>query len=311
VSEATIVESRGTRRISRTAYVADDPAKVAAATHPTAWRILVELAKSPDYPSALAKRLRMHEQKVYYHINRLRKAGLLRVVREEQGQGAPAKILAPSAEAFALILPGGGTAFADATPMTVPMNAFLTDFAKDGTLDSRIVLGAPTPHGPFLTASRDSPYATQLGLFLGRYFATRRGMAVKLDTQVKAEGLERGNLIVVGGPVANIVSLDLNPRLAVTFDWSQVWRLRSTRTGKVYGDDTVGLVAKVANPWTAGAWVLLLAGLHYPGTIASLLAVTDFADVLLKNYEGGELYRVVQGLDRDGDGQIDDVLVLE
>lgn len=311
MSEATLIESRGTRRVSRTAHIAEKPDAIAAATHPVAWRILGELAKSPDYPSALAKRLRVHEQKVYYHINRLREAGLLRVVREEQGQGAPAKILAPSAEAFALVLPGSGSASTDLAPLSGPLRAFLGDFAKDGMLDAWMVLGAPTPHGPFLTAARDSPYAAQLGLFLGRYFGLRRGLAVKLDTEVKAEGLEKGNLIVIGGPVANIVALDLNPKLAVTFDWSQVWRLRSTGTGKTYADETVGIVAKVPNPWKAGAWILEVAGLRYPGTIAALLAVTDYAEVLLRGYEGGELYRVVQGWDRDGDGRLDDIQVLE
>lgn len=311
MADATLVQSRGGRRVSHTAIVSEKPGGIAAAAHPMAWRILVELAKSPDYPSALAKRLRVHEQKVYYHINRLREAGMLRVVREEQRQGAPAKVLAPSAEAFAIVLPGGGSAFTESASLTGPMSAFLSDFAKDGTLHAWIVLGAPTPHGPFLTAARDSPYAAQLGLFLGRFFGMRRGLAVKLDTEVKAEGSEKGNLILVGGPVANIVALDLNPRLAVTFDWREVWRLRSARTGKTYGEDTVGLVAKVPNPWKPGAWILLLAGLHYPGTIASLLAVTDHADALLRGYDGGELYRVVQGLDRDGDGRLDDVDLLE
>ena len=311
MAEATLLERRGHRHVARTAFVAEAPEALATAAHPTAWRSLVELGRAPDYPGNLARRLRLHEQKVYYHINRMRRAGLLRVVREEHGQGAPARVLAPSAEAFALLLPGTGTAASGPAPLTGPLRAFLGEFEKDGVLDAWFVLGAPTPHGPFLTAARDSPYAAQLGLFLGRYFGLRRGLAVKLDTEVKAEGLEKGNLILVGGPVANIVSLDLNPRLAVTFDWKDVWRLRSTRTGKTYAEDAIGLVAKVPNPWREGAWILLLAGLHYSGTIASLLAVTDHADALLKGYEGGELYRVVQGLDRDGDGRLDDVHVLE
>ena len=92
MTDATLVEGRGHRRISRTALLAEKPEALAAATHPLAWRILTELARDPDYPSHLARRLRMHEQKVYYHIKRLREAGLLRVVREEQGQGAPAKV---------------------------------------------------------------------------------------------------------------------------------------------------------------------------------------------------------------------------
>ena len=311
MADATLVETRGSRRTAREAHVVDKPAALATATHPVAWRILSELHREPDYPSHLAQRLRMHEQKVYYHVKRLREAGLLKVVREEAGPGAVARVYAPSADVYAIALPGGGLPLAGVSPLAGPLRTFLEDFQKEGTLDAWIVLGAPTPHGPFLTAARDSPYAAHLGLFLGRHFAVRPGLAVKLDTEVKAEGLEKGNLILVGGPVANIVTLDLNPRLAVTFDWSQVWRLRSARTGKAYADDTIGVVAKVRNPWQEDAWILLVAGLHYPGTIASLLAVTDHTDPLLKGYEGGELYRVVQGLDRDGDGRLDDVHVLE
>ena len=87
--------------------------------------------------------------------------------------------------------------------------------------------------------------------------------------------------------------------------------IRSARTSKAYAEETVGLVAKVPNPWRPDAWILLLAGLHYPGTIASLLAVTEFTDLVLKGYDGGPWYRIVQGLDRDGDGRLDDVQVLE
>jgi DNA-binding MarR family transcriptional regulator len=311
MAEAILIESRGARRTAHIALATAKPEDLEPAVHPLAWKILVELARQPDYANALARRLRMHEQKVYYHVNRLRKAGLLKTLSEERGRGAVSRILAPSAEAFALVLPGGGAPFADPTPPSGPLRAFLDEFAKDGTLDAWIVLGAPTPHGPFLTAARDSPYAAQLGLFLGRHFAVRRGLAVKLDTEVKAEGFEKGNLILVGGPVANIVSLDLNPGLAVSFDWREVWRLRSSRTGKSYGDESIGLVAKVPNPWGAGKWILLLAGLHYPGTIASLLAVTDHTEALLKGYQGGELFHVVQGLDRDGDGRLDDVQIVE
>lgn len=306
-----MIEARGARHIAYTTKATGDTKDLEPAVHPLAWRILSELARKPDYPSALARRMRMHEQKVYYHVNRLRKAGLLKVVREERGRGAVSRILAPSSEAFALVLPGGGSPMLGPTPLDAAFRSFLDEFAEDGTLDAWIVLGAPTPHGPFLTAARDSPYAAQLGLFLGRHFSVRRGLAVKLDTEVKAEGLEKENLILVGGPVANIVSLDLNPRLAVSFDWREVWRLRSSRTGRAYGEDTVGLVAKVPNPWAEGKWILLLAGLHSPGTIASLLAVTDHGDALLKGYSGGELFRVVQSLDRDGDGRPDDLHILE
>lgn len=232
-------------------------------------------------------------------------------MKEAADRGGVSRTLAPTARAFVLLLPGEGYVVPDRVPLAGPLQPFLDDFAKDGVLDAWIVPGATTPHGPFLTAARDTPYAAQLGLWLGARFGSRGGLAVKLDTEVKAEGFERSNLIVFGGPVANIISLDLNAHLEVSFDWAQMWRLRSGRTGQSYSEEAIGLVAKVSSPWTDGAWVLLLAGLHYPGTIASLLALTDHADDLLRGYEGGSLYRVVRGLDRDGDGRVDDVEILE
>ena len=47
-------------------------------------KILNELKKEPMYPNQLAKKLKMHEQKVYYHINELKKAGILTIERTEE-----------------------------------------------------------------------------------------------------------------------------------------------------------------------------------------------------------------------------------
>src|SRR3990172_7074447 len=94
---------------AREAEVLDRPGRVAVLGSPVGWRILQELARSPDYPSNLAARLHLHEQKVYYHVRQLESAGLLRVVRSEARKGAAARILAPTADAFAILLKGRGT----------------------------------------------------------------------------------------------------------------------------------------------------------------------------------------------------------
>jgi len=96
------------RRISQEAEVLERPEGLAALAHPLAWRIVTELAKAPDYVSRLAKRLRVHEQTVYYHVNRLRGAGILKVVGTEKVKGSQTSLLAPTAEAFAVALPGKG-----------------------------------------------------------------------------------------------------------------------------------------------------------------------------------------------------------
>src|SRR2546425_13175560 len=93
---------------TRTVLVTDRPERFAPLSQPEGWKILCELARRPDYPGALAKRLRMHEQTVYYHIHRLTKAGVIHVVREERRLGAVSRVFAPTAEAFGVELPGPG-----------------------------------------------------------------------------------------------------------------------------------------------------------------------------------------------------------
>jgi len=308
-----IIEETPQGTVGREVRLLERPDRAGALASPLAWRILQELAKSPDYPNALAHRLKVHEQKVYYHVRRLQAAGFLEVVREETKRGASARILAPTADAFAIVLKGRGT------PVTSPMlphvgvvGRFLEEFARDGTFSGSIVVGSPYTHGPFNTTARDSPYAVELGFFLGRLFAAPKGPVVRLDTEVKALGLGKEDLILVGGPVANIVTMDLNPHLAVNFDWKQVWRMESSRTNRPYADEQVGLIAKVQNPWSESRVIVLLSGLHAIGTMAAILGLTHFADEVLDGYAPNEdFYRVVAGQDRDGDGRLDAVSVLE
>jgi len=308
-----LVEDTPQGAVGREAEILEKPERVAPLSSPLAWRILQELARAPDYPNALAARLNIHEQKVYYHVRRLERAGLLEVLREESKRGASARVLAPTAEAFAIVLKGRGKPVASPLlPHAGIVARFLEEFSSEGTFNGSIVVGSPYTHGPFSTTSRDSPYAVELGFFLGRLFAAPKRPLVRLDTELKAAGPVRDHLILVGGPVANIITMDLNPHLAVNFDWKQVWRMESSRTKRQYADEQVGLIAKVRSPWNPSRAVVLLGGLHAVGTMAAILGVTQSADDVLDGYKPGEdFYRVVAGQDRDADGRIDAVSILE
>lgn len=308
-----LVEESEDGVLAREVEAIDRPSRLGALSSPLAWRILQELAKSPDYPNALANRLKVHEQKVYYHVRRLEAAGFLKVVREEAKRGASARVLAPTADAFAVLLKTRAAPVPfPALPRAGVVTHFFQEFSRSGHFDGTIVVGSPYPHGPFLTTARDSPYAVQLGFFLGRLFAAPKGLVTRLDTEVKAVGAGRENMILVGGPVANIIMMDLNSHLAVTFDWKQAWRVESSRTHRSYVEEDVGLVAKVRNPWNPEKTIILLSGLHYQGTLSSILGLTEFPDEVLEGYDPGrDFYRVVSGQDRDGDGRIDAISILE
>jgi predicted transcriptional regulator len=48
------------------------------------WKILTMLSEEEMYPLEIARQLGVHEQKVYYHIRKLAKAGAVTVAKEEK-----------------------------------------------------------------------------------------------------------------------------------------------------------------------------------------------------------------------------------
>ncbi len=308
-----VIQGPDSSTIVRSVHLVKRSRDLETLSSPLAWKILEELKRQPDFPGSLAKRLKVHEQKIYYHVRRLSSAGLLKVVKEEQRRGGLCKFYAPVADAYGIQLHGKGKTIPGGLSIApARLREFLEDLSLNGTLNALVVVGSPYSHGPFLTVARDSPYAVQLGLRLGQLFAPPKGQAVRLDTEVKAEGLERSNMILVGGPVANIISLEVNETLDVKFEWKDVWRIHSLITNRIYTEDQCALIAKVSNPWKEDKQLLLLWGLHYSGTLSAILALTQFSEKVLKDVKDGEdFYRVVIGLDRDGDGKLDDIEVLE
>src|SRR3989442_6162301 len=103
-----LVEETSQGASGREVEVLDRPERVAPLSSPLAWRILQELAKTPDYPNALAGRLKVHEQKVYYHVRRLEAAGALPVLRQGAKSGAYPRGLGASAPNRSASLKGPG-----------------------------------------------------------------------------------------------------------------------------------------------------------------------------------------------------------
>src|SRR5207247_363393 len=203
-----LVEDTPQGAIGREAEILEKPDRVAPLSSPLAWRILQELARAPDYPNALAARLNVHEQKVYYHVRRLERAGLLEVIREESKRGASARVLAPTAEAFAIVFKGRGKPVASPLlPHAGIVARFLEEFSSDGVFNGSIVVGSPYTHGPFSTTSRDSPYAVELGFFLGRLSAAatrsarwRRSSASPNPRRTSSMATRRGKTSIGSSP---------------------------------------------------------------------------------------------------------------
>ena len=301
--------------------VFDDPERLKTVLNKLSWRILQLLSEKEMYPMEVAKKLGVHEQKVYYHIRKLARAGVVKVVREEKKKGAVAKYYKASFPALGVELPFG---YQKIKNISVPgiddkMKQFLSPFLKeDGTFDGKIIVGSPDPHGPFKARARDGHYASYLTLFLGQFVDLPEDFLIKLDVDVKAEKEENKNLISVGGPGTNLITQEANEFLPIRFNMMPskhgflLGGLVSEKTKNVYTADTIGVIARITNPWNKEKSIIVLAGNKAVGTKACVLALAKFWKEALKNFGDEEKFAaVIQGFDLDGDGKVDSIEVLE
>jgi DNA-binding transcriptional ArsR family regulator len=313
-------EEDKTQKVKEIAII-EDSQKLKMILNRLSWKILVMLSEKEMYPLEIAKKLGIHEQKVYYHIRKLAKAGAITVVREEEKKGAIAKYYKAVSPAFGIELPQGYKTVQRLSLVGTDeqIRKFFKEFIKeDGIFDGKIVVGSPTPHGPFKTSARDGHYASHLTFFLGQFSKVPEEFAIKLDVDVKAEKEEKGNLILVGGPGTNLLTQELNEYLPIRFNMQPSEQgflfggLASRKTSNVYTADAAGLIAKIVNPWDNTKRIIVLAGNKAVGTKACVLALTNFWKKTLKGYDGEDTFaKVIQGFDLDGDGKVDSIEVLE
>jgi len=275
-----------------------------------AQEILRLLSKEPLYSHEIGKRLNVHEQKIYYHIRKLEKAGLIKVDRREEIGGGSAKYYTLASPAFAITLtePTPGSTI---TSTPAKHQEFLKPFITEGKADFLIVVGNPEAHGPKMVQARDGSYAIDLALFLGSYLSERPEPVIKLDTEFKEEDWHR-NLIVIGGPIVNTVTAKINTSLPIHF-LDNGKSIASKFTKKSYESDQVGIVVKTQNPRDRRKEIIFIAGRRQAGTKAAILSFLKHFDELIEGNQEkqGEMARVVEGRDLDSDGVVDDLIFRE
>lgn len=293
------------------------PKQLKAIANERSIQILKLLAKRAMYPAEIAKKLKLYPQKVYYHVRRLERAGFLKVVGEKKIKGGTAKLYALKCGAFGVEMNGEEEEIGKVKVMDEKLLRFFGPLIERRRLNGLIVVGSPLPHGPFRTGARDGHYSAQLALFLGQ-FLDHDNFCVRLDVDVKAEGLLRENLILIGGPGVNSVSYEINRKLPYFFNIKSskygylLGGIVSRRTGETYNEDLIGVVERIRNPWDKRKVIVLIAGNKAVGTKAGILGLTKFYKELLKGFKGEEEWGVlIRGLDVDGDGKVDQIEVVE
>ena len=267
-------------------------------------KILQELAKRPSCAMDIARKLKQHEQKIYYHLRKMEKAGIIKLLKTEERVGAIAKIYSVIAPYFVFKL------FDDKEAQNIKVkireSEFLNPFIKNKKMNCLIVVGSPDPHGKYAAQASDGSTAIDLALFLGT-FAEKAKLSYKLDTQLNEKDLKE-NLILIGGPKANILIDKINKKLPIYFDVKHEFNIVSTRTKNVYTGDDIGIVIKMKSPFCKDKKILVLSGKRFKGTRAAIIAIVKYCKEL---NDKEEIFAVVRGIDRDSDGMIDDVEFLE
>ena len=296
--------------------VFSDPKLAQSVLQPTRWRILSELAGNEKCAKDLAQAFNTSEQVICYHLRELERTGFIRLERTMKKRGAMAKYYKAAQRAITIIPKLAATTNSNqGTPeqtLTEASSKLLEPFISSGHLNGHIVLGSPDTHGVFRGRARCGDRATDLALFLGSLLPLTRESIVRLDTEISQEEMF-GNLIVVGGPKVNTVTMSVNESLPITYELTGHNIMISRISGRSFTGEDEGAVQSIVNPMNREKRVIVVAGNTYQGTRAAVLAFIKYTDEIAKGNSMNQnvVARVVSGLDVNSDGLIDDVEFIE
>jgi hypothetical protein len=205
-----------------------------------------------------------------------------------------------------------GTPEVTEEPLSDASSKMLDPFISQGYFNGHIVLGSPDAHGIFSSRARCGDRATDLALFIGSLLPVTRESVVRLDTELSQEESLR-NLIIVGGPKVNTLTMTVNEFLPITYELTSHNMMISRLSGRSYGGEEEGSVQLISNPNNQESKVLVIAGNSYIGTRAAVLAFIKYTDQIAKGNTMNKnvISRVVTGIDVNSDGLVDDVQFLE
>ncbi|MBI2971899.1 MAG: helix-turn-helix transcriptional regulator [Candidatus Aenigmarchaeota archaeon] len=303
------VEHSGDRqKIYRSLLI--EPKKLNILSSDLAIRIVAELGSQQQCAMDLARALKQHEQKIYYHLRNLEKAGIVRQVGTENRYGMTAKIYDVVSPVVAAKLYEGGHTIENPRPIKDhDVEEFLRPFIIDGKLNALTIFGYPYSHGKYDAAAKGDAHAFDLALLLGSFLREVNFPNYMYDVDAR-EGDVKNNLILIGNTKSNTIIDKMNGGFQIAFD--EEGNVISKKSGKTYKDPSVGVVIKCANPFSKNKKILLLYGIRTRGIRTAIMAITNKLNELVKGAEDdGSLVRIVEGLDRDGDKVIDHVEILE
>jgi DNA-binding transcriptional ArsR family regulator len=299
----------GKKQKAYESFLVSNPKLFACLSNDLVLKIISLLSKKPSCAMDIARKLKEHEQKIYYHLRNLEEVGLIKLEKTEERVGAIAKIYSVKYPVVSFKLFEGGEIINSKTK--VREIKFFNSFIKDGRLNATIIVGSPDPHGKYGAQASDGCCAIDLALFLGSLIKDVSAN-YKLDTEIKEDDLKE-NLILVGGPKANMIVERINKSLPIYFDFHREWNIVSPFSKQVYFEDEIGIIERIKNPFNEDKEIIVLSGKRFKGTRAAIIGLMNYLEEVEKgnNFDQNVIAKVVLGVDRDSDGRVDDVKFLE
>ena len=264
--------------------------------HKTRWQILQLIAQEGQmYAKQIALKLNLSESKVHYHLNLLRNAGLIVSLGEKKVNRGKVKLFGLLAQNFTFSIKQNAL-----LQKTTVFNEIIRDkYCLNESFIGKIIVGAAEPHGKFDALSRDGYLAGDICWYLGSHLPIQQlfysPFFVMTDSNYRIKSPEiRDNLILIGGPITNILTEYLNTHLKRKFG---VYFLenRIVYQNKEFADPSHGIVSIIREN---EKWVLILAGVRSLGTQAAIHAIiSDSCDLLVKD---AEFITVIKGKSTNG-----------
>lgn len=310
---ATLIETNANERIAYDSVFLSDPTALGSLRNKLSLKIIKSLAESPACAIDIARRLKVHEQKIYYHLKNLEKAGIVYAISNERRQGMIAKIYSVVSPVIATKLFDKGIEVKENIDLGVSRDIlnFLSPFVDGGKFNAVIIIGDSYSHGRFDASSTEGSYVLDFLIFLGRFIVNWEFPHFKIDVKVHNDDL-KNNLILIGNNRTNSVIDKINDKLLINFDDSGKEVITSKISNGNYSDPRTGVIIKATNPFDETKKILILGGIGRRGIQASSLAVTKYLTQLMQSIKSfDDISKVVKGFDKDGDDVIDSIKILE
>jgi len=254
-------------------------------------RKILEKACSEDVRvSDLVESLNLDRQTAYYHLEKLQGAGVL------DSEGSRPKVF--SADPSAYYFKPNFVESEENPLMLENVPEILRGFVENRRIKTRIVVGAPYPHGENNRRHRTSYLAADLACQLGNYGSRSKQL---IYSDVQAEKLEEEAEVMIGGFRVNERTKQLYKEFPIKFS-SSGDEVVMKNGNSFTGADTGYIVRGEVN----GKPKMILAGISGLGTSAAVRAVASRIDELgdkgaiVKGYgtkENIEEVRILEKLD--------------